>query len=165
MIQCLVDGTVFGTSVYKFFSTSLVYTDARAACSLWSANAHVVTIGSQDEQDFVFQLKPIPSEAIWIGAQRDRAAPGMQFTWSDGSQFNFTLWREGEPNDLNDRENCVTMGKKDTTVVSYGAQWNDAVCSFVISFVCEQANPTGLERTLYYCLLLFFLSSHICFRT
>uniref|UniRef100_A0A8C9XC25 Si:dkey-83f18.11 n=1 Tax=Sander lucioperca TaxID=283035 RepID=A0A8C9XC25_SANLU len=79
----------------------------------------------------------------WIGLQRD-------WRWSlPGVEFNESKWFAGEPNNLNNQENCVWM--KDDT-------WEDASCNGRHKFICYdgenmwciESNMTWVDA-LYYC--------------
>uniref|UniRef100_A0A3B4D8F7 Mannose receptor, C type 1b n=1 Tax=Pygocentrus nattereri TaxID=42514 RepID=A0A3B4D8F7_PYGNA len=69
----------------------------------------------------------------WIGYSIQD--PTVGYTWSDGSSSSYENWEEGEPNNLNDVEKCVTMrfqwwrhGK---------GQWNDLQCESKADWYCE----------------------------
>uniref|UniRef100_A0A8C9XHT1 C-type lectin domain-containing protein n=1 Tax=Sander lucioperca TaxID=283035 RepID=A0A8C9XHT1_SANLU len=69
----------------------------------------------------------------WIGLQRD-------WRWSQpGVKFNESKWFAGEPNNLNNQENCVWM--KDDT-------WGDASCSRPYNFICYDENKKS-GKTFY----------------
>ena len=141
-------GTGYEGSIYRYFGAASTFAQSQAACAAWSANAFVVAINTAAEQDFVFSLKPTADEPMWIGAVRNRSLPGLVFAWADGSSSAaYANWRSGEPNDFRSSENCVVMGRRDT--VGVGSQWNDAVCSFVLPFVCEQPRATGKLAGMY----------------
>ena len=56
------------------------------------------------------------------------------YTWSDGSPVTFLNWHPGEPNDVNDVENCAEMYPPDTW-------WNDTKCTNLNGYICKQ--PLG----------------------
>ena len=56
------------------------------------------------------------------------------YTWSDGSPVTFLNWHPGEPNDVNDVENCAEMYPPDTW-------WNDTKCTNLNWYICKQ--PLG----------------------
>ncbi|XP_035863066.1 C-type lectin-like [Sander lucioperca] len=70
----------------------------------------------------------------WIGLQRD-------WRWSlPGVEFNESKWFAGEPNNLNNQENCVWM--KDDT-------WEDASCNGRHKFICyDGENMWCIESVL-----------------
>ena len=84
-------------------------------------------------------LKPVSTDPIWIGAIRQ----GTGFVWVDGARLNYTNWKSGEPNDFQGSEDCVTMGKKGSSIASLGAQWNDVSCRLTADVVCKQSIETG----------------------
>jgi hypothetical protein len=140
----VTDGYVFGASLYKYVGASVSFAAAEAACSSWGPDGHVVSIGSQLEQSFVFGLKPgAMLDPIWLGAQRNRSLAGLVFEWTDGSPFNYSNWRAGEPNDFGGAESCVTMGKVVMTTMQYSMEWNDARCNFAVPYICERPMSGG----------------------
>ena len=56
------------------------------------------------------------------------------YTWSDGSPVTFLNWQSGEPNDVNNVENCAEMYLANT-------RWNDMKCTGLIGYICKQ--PLG----------------------
>ena len=68
---------------------------------------------------------------FWIGAKREEKSPGS-FLWTDRSGLEFENWSEGEPNNLEQQENCVLSGWKSWT------QWNDLSCDQLGHSVCEK---------------------------
>ncbi len=69
-------------------------------------------------------------EAHWIGLNNMNEVGSYQ--WSDGTPMTFTNWRNGEPNNENDIENCVEM------VASDGSTWNDMPCNYTRGAICEK---------------------------
>ena len=107
------------------------------------------------ENLFIFNLNPQPNKPRWLGATRVRAEAGrldpVPFTWqwADKTPFDFfdyVTLRPGtcdtrdvayqcifpqnapagpDPNDLQGRENCLSMGHESATLA---ANWNDLDC-------------------------------------
>ncbi|KAI4903512.1 hypothetical protein NFI96_027557 [Prochilodus magdalenae] len=72
------------------------------------------------------------SSAAWIGYSIQDAAVG--FTWSDGSASSYENWEEGEPNDLNNLEKCVTIRIR---WWRHKGQWNDLQCEDKADWLCQ----------------------------
>ncbi|KAK3084198.1 hypothetical protein FSP39_009894, partial [Pinctada imbricata] len=68
----------------------------------------------------------------WIGAT-DEQSEG-QWVWIKSQRImTFTNWKFGEPNNLNNNENCLFLdGNSDY-------RWNDAPCDVRLNFICEQS--------------------------
>ncbi len=91
--------------------------------------AHLVTITSQQEQDFVESLLPRDgpfSANYWVGLS-DRDSEGT-FEWVTREPLSFTNWAEGEPNDFGTGEDVTAIRWnvecEDSNCVST-ANWND----------------------------------------
>ncbi|CAJ0923490.1 unnamed protein product, partial [Mesorhabditis belari] len=83
-------------SWYKAFDQNMRFDEAVAYCA--SQKGHLVTIHSQEENDFVRKLgKTVTSDWVfWIGLKRNWNKENA-FEWTDGSSVDFTNWDEGEP--------------------------------------------------------------------
>ena len=58
-----------------------------------------------------------------------------EWTWTDGSFWNFTYWNTGEPSNLNsagNNESCLNMFSSRRT-----GKWNDYLCSKELKFLCK----------------------------
>ncbi|CAJ0923506.1 unnamed protein product, partial [Mesorhabditis belari] len=83
-------------SWYKAFDQWKTFDEAVAYCA--SQKGHLVTIHSQEENDFVQKLaKTIGSfDLFWIELKRN-PDKGDAFEWTDESSVDFTNWMVGEP--------------------------------------------------------------------
>lgn len=118
--------------------TGVGWTAASAACAA-SGNAHLVTIGSTEEQAMLAQTF-FPSVAdFWIGLSlADPSLPppascittpsSCPFVWVTGESLAYTNWATyGEPNYSG---SCVRM-RADTQ------QWADYGCATMLGAICE----------------------------
>ncbi len=84
-----------------------------------SLGGHLVSIGSQAEQDFVhanFGNVAGADRRVWIGFS-DAASEGS-FVWSDGTPTKYTNWNPGEPNNSGGVEHYAEM-------LGSNGKWND----------------------------------------
>ncbi|MDO4806222.1 MAG: RICIN domain-containing protein [Coriobacteriales bacterium] len=101
-----------GAGSYFLMSSSATWTAAQAACEEYGAltglDAHLVTIGSKDEQAVISELvKGGSKDNYWIGAT-DKAREGT-WVWATGERFGtYTNWASGEP-DGGTSENSVAI--------------------------------------------------------
>ncbi|ROT63784.1 mannose receptor [Penaeus vannamei] len=108
-------------SCYLVVEDVASWTDAKGNCT--DLGGVLASITSEDEQAFVSGLL---NSSAWIGLS-DQETEG-EFTWEDGSPFNYDSWEEGEPNNsymyltLGVGEDCVEMKKE------YDFRWNDELC-------------------------------------
>ncbi|KAL7382488.1 hypothetical protein ABVT39_023298 [Epinephelus coioides] len=116
----------FNGRCYKYISTRFTWADAELHCV--SEGANLVSIHSQDEENFVRSLvsnfDPVQG-STWIGLS-DTQREG-RWMWSDGTAVDFTFWYSGMPNG-GDSQNCVHK--------NYATQWNDYQCSYGFPSVC-----------------------------
>jgi hypothetical protein len=105
----------------------IIWADARdaAAASLRCGQpGHLVTITSQEEQNFLvgaFGAGPLGTK--WLGAfQPISTAIATGWEWVTGEPFSFAQWNPGEPNN----GNYGPLGYEDAAVFWTGGKWNDA---------------------------------------
>ena len=95
------------------------------------SGAHLASIHSVEENDFINKLHDLTGVSTWIGGIRD----GRSFKWSDGSVFCYQNWRrEGpnwqEPNNLREKEDCMELYSSRITL------WK---CDFTaLAFICKK---------------------------
>lgn len=87
---------------------------------------HLVSIGSREEQDWVFGTfgnRGGVERSLWIGLSR--TSPGGAFAWSDGSPVGFQNWLPGQPDDALGGESFVHMISRANAYGHPGGTWND----------------------------------------
>ena len=123
---------------YGLIDSSRNWTDSAADAEALILTAepdflcHLVTITSEDEQDFIDG--EISYSLVWIGLSQDSGAsePSGGWEWVTGESVSFDGWEGGEPNDSDNNEDCGEMSS---------AGWNDLRCSDDRPFIyeCEPA--------------------------
>ena len=91
---------------YKFEPKATSWTDAIQSCQSATSNPSVslASIPDKTTNDFLATLTNEPS---WIGGYRIPEG----WAWSDGTDWNFSNWGTGEPNNYNGwNENYVMTG-------------------------------------------------------
>ncbi|XP_038154308.1 hepatic lectin-like [Cyprinodon tularosa] len=75
------------------------------------------------------QLLPAGAK-VWIGLYRDT------WKWVDGTNPSFRFWRDNEPNNKNNNENCAVAN------FGNGGKWEDWTCAYKNAFICYTAFHT-----------------------
>ena len=98
--------------------------DAAAATLRCGQPGHLVTITSQEEQDFLvsaFGAGPLGTK--WLGAYQPVSTDvATGWVWITGEPFSFTQWNPGEPNN----GYYGALGYEDAAVFWTAGRWNDA---------------------------------------
>ena len=125
---CADGWTNFGGRCYKHCEIKKNWNAAEFTCKSWRAGAHLASVHSKEEQDFI--QKEFPYN-IWLGGNdwaKERA-----WVWSDRSEFHFKDWYKGEPNNLGRAQHCL-LGNWDE---KQRKQWDDENCSIKFKFLCK----------------------------
>uniref|UniRef100_A0A665UEP1 C-type lectin domain-containing protein n=1 Tax=Echeneis naucrates TaxID=173247 RepID=A0A665UEP1_ECHNA len=79
----------------------------------------------------------------WIGLKHNPTEGGEDnecYSWSDGTPLSHTNWGSGEPNNHDNREECVEMVSSTNGTISW---WNDLNCDYI----CKITSGTTLLKT------------------
>ncbi|KAK6291659.1 hypothetical protein J4Q44_G00374440 [Coregonus suidteri] len=128
--------TDYGSRCFKFVKTARTWPEAERHCN--SLGANLASLHSSEEAQFLQGLvfsKTGSFTPTWIGGMEDfRELVGEDrlWIWSDGANFDYQNWNQGEPNDNGGREQCIVM--------NFGGEqgWNDLECGNVLPSVCSQ---------------------------
>ena len=96
---------------YLLIEEYKTWIEAKIDCK--SRGGHLVTISSQEENDFVMNL--IKSDSVWIGFTDESIEGSWQ--WVTGESVTYTNWSQDEPNDDSGEENYAEMDSS--------GYWND----------------------------------------
>ena len=164
----------FNGNYYAIYTGKYTWEEARDKC--YELGGHLVTITSQEEQDFIEALNA-DNKRLWIGGVRDQ---DYVFYWITGEPWDYTHWDSGEPNDSSNvvpDENCVAiwprywndLNNKNTSEQSgFICEWEDVHPTVTISSVTANrstakpgdsitwtASATGGTGSLRYCFYIF----------
>lgn len=130
---------------YKRFDSALTWPQASAACI--ANGAHLATITSQQEDDFIaaqfVQNVSAAYMGVWLGGT-DELVEGT-WRWITGEPWTFQHWNAGEPNDGG---GPYGTGGEDYLLMSgiTSGSWNDGggpgagATENLLSYVCEWEN-------------------------
>ncbi|KXJ18096.1 C-type lectin BML-2 [Exaiptasia diaphana] len=130
------DGWYRGKSAaYKFVQESAVALEARQRCNNMSAGADLVSFADKEEEQIFDQyIREFGKWGrIFIGLN-DIAKEGT-FIWFDGTKSEHRNWKDGEPNNDKNMEDCAAKFQKEGT--PYAGQWNDIPCDHKSFFACK----------------------------
>jgi Lectin C-type domain len=143
----MLDGAVTNEQnghCYRVNSENLTFTAARDACQM--AGGHLITVSSQEENDFSHSLH---DDEHWLGAsdgRSDTMAGVGSYAWVNQEEWTYTDWREGQPNAVEIDcaghdggggcfEHCAYQAAE--------GDWIDRSCAHTIVSICEW-EPAGL---------------------
>ena len=126
------DAVEFNGNYYKVFGTSMNWHEAKTYCE--SLGGHLVTITSQEEQDFVAELINEESlEGYWLGA---KTTIDGKWEWITGEHFDYT--HDLSPN--------VPINNYGLMIYSKTAQWTSFMCNSqtIFNFGCGSGSPSPI---------------------
>ncbi|KAF5907118.1 galactose-specific lectin nattectin-like isoform X1, partial [Clarias magur] len=139
-LKCKRNWTQFGARCFRMIPTSATWNASEQNCI--TIGAHLASVHSGDEYAYLeaLVLSVTKSNAItWIGG--NNLVQGAVWVWTDGSEYNYTKWASGEPDNFENTEHCVQM--------NYGGGWNDMVCTVLSPSICAKpAIPARIKSVL-----------------
>ncbi|XP_065490922.1 C-type lectin domain family 4 member F-like [Caloenas nicobarica] len=118
--------------IYFFSGDRKSWGDAEAACR--SAHAHLVSVTSPEEQDYL--AREARGGSYWIGLSA--TGPGGSWRWTDGAPYSQakSFWAPGQPDSTDygqwGQESCAQIHP-----VGNGL-WNDHNCNFTFLWICKR---------------------------
>ncbi len=121
------------------WADAFIWAEGLSQGVMGEAWGHLVTITSQDEQDFLYETFGSGLDEKWYGGFQDpdQVDPATGWQWVTGEPWDYTNWAAGEPNDgedpEEDEEEQYLMGWNE------GTAWNDGngptdLGGFVVEF-------------------------------
>uniref|UniRef100_A0A3P9DNL5 C-type lectin domain-containing protein n=1 Tax=Maylandia zebra TaxID=106582 RepID=A0A3P9DNL5_9CICH len=127
--SCPAGWTRFGGRCFIFNSSMKTWTDAECSCQTLGGN--LASYHSTAEYTFIRELTRTAAGSYltaWVGGN-DRENETV-WKWSDGSQFDFTNWGNGEPDNSGGGQDCMEINFNGRDYV------NDQRCNSQRGFVC-----------------------------
>uniref|UniRef100_A0AAQ4PLL4 C-type lectin domain-containing protein n=1 Tax=Gasterosteus aculeatus aculeatus TaxID=481459 RepID=A0AAQ4PLL4_GASAC len=110
---------------YTLVFEGMSWVEAQKFCRLHETDlASVRSLKESEEIQIILQ----ENMEVWIGLHRD------SWNWSDGTNFSFSRWLDGQPDIDTKPEACVSM---------LNGGWNDTLCSTGLYFILT---PTWRTR-------------------
>ena len=103
MAGCPTGYQSHGSHCYKFVNQKTSWTQAEAACN--AEGGHLASIPDQETNDFLASLS---SGYTWIGGRRLEAGQDV-WGWSDGSEWSYTNWGRGQPDNVGGKQNHLAI--------------------------------------------------------
>jgi len=138
MAQATDGATYFEGSYYQVFDVSMTWYEAKTFAE--NLGGHLVTITSQEEQEFINELlKAAPAGQYWIGLYYDSG-----WNWVTGEAFDFSNWSEGQPDSYGYGEPYGGTGNIDLWWITDIGRWNDySNLSNDLGVIVEWSNATN----------------------
>ena len=121
-VNCLAGWTAFAVHCYLPKTTKRSWLEAEADCMIYPGG-HLASIHSEAETSFVTQFL---TGNFWLGGKGNRQQQQDNWTWSDGSTWDFAQWNSFE--DYYGRMLCV---------ISQGLGWSGASCDAKYPYICK----------------------------
>ncbi|HVV83605.1 MAG TPA: lectin-like protein [Kofleriaceae bacterium] len=109
---------------YRIFYALRTQPEAIADCA--SIGAHLATVTSQEEQDFM--AASFAARDTWIGLFQGPSE--ATWFWSTGERYDFKAWGMNQPDDFMHNEDCAHL-------MAGTGLWNDRDCTARLPYVCE----------------------------
>uniref|UniRef100_R4G2J1 LP-Pse-7 n=1 Tax=Pseudonaja modesta TaxID=340912 RepID=R4G2J1_9SAUR len=129
---CPFDWFSYNMSCYKLFYSPMSWDQAQRFCVEQQENSQLASINDVAESvklsNYISQRLTFLD--VWMGLRLSKRK-GI-WEWSDGSNLTHTSWKEGEPNNLFNKEFCAVLSAGTRYL-----QWNDKKCTHLHPFVCK----------------------------
>ena len=135
IIICLYIADCIFIDKYTYHDTKMIWTDAQEYCQD-TFGTDLASVHSDQDMDIITTLSN--GLRVWIGLN-DIDEEGT-FIWTDGSPFDYAIWKPGEPNNYDSGHGVFDdCGEIWTSIMS----WNDRYCTATRYFLCNIHPPTS----------------------
>ncbi|XP_062614265.1 C-type lectin lectoxin-Phi1-like [Saccostrea cucullata] len=121
-----------GRSIYISFLSRLTWTQSQAWCS--GIGGKLAEIETEKENDFIVNNSlseaTTVGDGVWVGGT-NKETEGLWKWASTNTNITFFNWKENEPNNYLEQENCLELAGME------GWLWNDNYCEHSLRFLCE----------------------------
>ncbi|KAG5264400.1 hypothetical protein AALO_G00253380 [Alosa alosa] len=109
----------------RYFAYEFNFADAETRCGGEAAGGHLISIHDEQTSEDVQILTGSSYTRVWIGGFK--IPHSGKFVWTDGSNWDYTNWVQGEPN-----------GNGDCVQINYDTpgKWDDVQCWSSRGYVC-----------------------------
>ncbi|XP_049338822.1 macrophage mannose receptor 1-like isoform X4 [Astyanax mexicanus] len=146
-----------GTRQFYVVNTAKNWTEAQKYCR--EKFTDLATIQNQEEVDAVKSALNGASGHFWIGLRQNPEQKTIRsWIWSDGSNFSYSNWVHGQPNN-HVGDNCVQLRTE------YGYGWDDVFCYSPFQFICYKEQVSALvlikEKKTWWEALRYCRENHV----
>uniref|UniRef100_A0A914P4V3 C-type lectin domain-containing protein n=1 Tax=Panagrolaimus davidi TaxID=227884 RepID=A0A914P4V3_9BILA len=137
---CPTNSVKWNSQCFTFFDNSTGFADAELICEQiggYLASIHDGFLNDLLSQEGGKRFNKSTESDFWIGATNLMKPP--TWNWTDGSIFDFTDWRKGEPQNISG-VNCAALSTID-------GLWAAQDCFLKKSFVCASPNIIAATTT------------------
>ncbi|MBQ9404233.1 MAG: hypothetical protein IJU15_04545 [Synergistaceae bacterium] len=109
--------------IYKVIEQPMTWEEAEEYCE--ELGGHLATISDMTEQEFLSEMIIASGDKnfYWLGGEKDSQG---NWSWIDGTSFDYTNWAEGEPDNTNGNEDKLMMYRLSSPLrASEPGNWND----------------------------------------
>ncbi|KAK7079210.1 hypothetical protein SK128_003946 [Halocaridina rubra] len=101
--QCPSDWMYFNNHCYFLSKDLVTWEEANSLCQE-TLGSQLTSITNADENSFICDMIDSQNDNCWIGLHDDDN--GENWHWLDGSEYDYTHWLYGEPNNADGLEHC-----------------------------------------------------------
>lgn len=138
---------IFNSHLYSIYNTPTSWENAKLVCE--QMGGYLATITSTEEQNVIEELLNYGNLKYYHLGANNLTSSG-NWEWVTNESFDYMNWAEGEPNNVLNIENYLSI----FNIEAYKGKWNDtsnsAISGISNGFICEiEINFTPVAETIY----------------